>query len=600
MTDVFARNYAIVAERTPELGQRLRTVEVPADLRVLQSRTGAPVCRVGEITLHSLYDPQAEAAQWAARLPDDTRPCVVLGFGNGYHLEGLPARSVIVIEPDVGLLRKTLEMRDLTAVLRHIELLCPATPAEGVEHLRQRCPSLDFVVLSHPPSRRIHRAFFDDLWARIEAQKRLAECRLKILVVYPIYGGSLPIAQYCSRALQALGHEVDVFDSSQWYGLYRSLQRLTDQEIHVRQLQGMVANLLGEAVVARALKWEPDLIFALAQAPLHESALARLRKFGMPTAFWFVEDFRVMPYWQQVGPLYDHVFCLQQGEFPQQLKERGCRSVHYLPLACDPSLHRPLQLTPEERRRYASDVSFVGAGYYNRRHFFQGFLDFDFKIWGSDWEGCPPLQSVIQRNGERVSTEDSVKIFNATAVNLNLHSSPYHEGVNPHGDYVNPRTFELAGCGAFQLVDHRSLLSDLFQVGEELVCFSTLAEARRLTAYYLAHPTERQAIAARARARALADHTYEQRMRAMLEVVFQRDHGRIAERRAATNTAQHLLTKVEDDAELRQLLGRLPPQARVNLDTLREQIQTGQGTLSDCELTLLFLHELKKDLRPIS
>jgi hypothetical protein len=91
-----------------------------------------------------------------------------------------------------------------------------------------------------------------------------------------------------------------------------------------------------------------------------------------------------------------------------------------------------------------------------------------------------------------------VKIFTASTINLNLHSSPYHEGVNPHGDYVNPRTFELAGCGAFQLMDHRALLPDLFRVGEELVCFSTLTEARRLIAYYGTHADERHAMAGRA------------------------------------------------------------------------------------------------------
>jgi len=159
----------------------------------------------------------------------------------------------------------------------------------------------------------------------------------------------------------------------------------------------------------------------------------------------------------------------------------------------------------------------VGAGYYNRRNFFQGLLDFDLKMWGSDWQGCPALNSVLQRDGARISTEESVKIFNASTINLNLHSSPYHEGVNPHGDYVNPRTFELAACGAFQLVDHRALLPDLFRVGEEVVCFATLAEARQLISYYLTHADERHAIAARARARALKDHTYEQRMQEMLE-----------------------------------------------------------------------------------
>jgi spore maturation protein CgeB len=100
-------------------------------------------------------------------------------------------------------------------------------------------------------------------------------------------------------------------------------------------------------------------------------------------------------------------------------------------MACDPSIHRHLWLTPQEHQAYGSDISFVGAGYYNRRNFFQ-------KVWDSDWQGCPPLNPVLQRDGARISTEAVVKIFNASTINLNLHSSPYYEGVKPHGDYVNP------------------------------------------------------------------------------------------------------------------------------------------------------------------
>jgi len=162
-----------------------------------------------------LYDQEAEASQWAASTPDTTRPCVVLGFGNGYHLEGLHAGPVIVVEPDVGLLRKALEVRDLTAVLRRVELLCPETPQQVIDHLTQRFPTQDLTVLGHPPSLRLHPTFFNELTGRLEARKRLTEFRLKILVVDPVYGGSLPIAQYCSRALQALGHDVASFDSSQ-------------------------------------------------------------------------------------------------------------------------------------------------------------------------------------------------------------------------------------------------------------------------------------------------------------------------------------------------------------------------------------------------
>ena len=88
-------------------------------------------------------------------------------------------------------------------------------------------------------------------------------------------------------------------------------------------------------------------------------------------------------------------------------------------------------------------------------------------------------------------------------------------------------------------------------------------------------------------------------MRDMLEIVFQRDHRRFAQRRSADNTAQHLRAHAGDDVALQQLLGKFPPQGRVDLETIMEQVKTGEGTLSDCELTFLFLQEFKKDLKPI-
>jgi spore maturation protein CgeB len=99
----------------------------------------------------------------------------------------------------------------------------------------------------------------------------------------------------------------------------------------------------------------------------------------------------------------------------------------------------------------------------------------------------------------------------ATKINLNIHSANHVEGLDPDPDYVNPRTFELAACGAFQLVDARAPLAALFR-DDELATFRSPAELRQKIAYYLAHPDERAAIAARGRARVLAEHTFAHRV----------------------------------------------------------------------------------------
>jgi spore maturation protein CgeB len=105
-----------------------------------------------------------------------------------------------------------------------------------------------------------------------------------------------------------------------------------------------------------------------------------------------------------------------------------------------------------------------------------------------------------------------LKILSASKISLNV-----------HGDFMryggNMRLFEAAGAGSFQLVDDRPGVREWFTPGEHLVIYNSLDDLRDKVTYYLAHPDERERIAAAGRAHALAHHTYEQRL-AQLEDVF--------------------------------------------------------------------------------
>src|SRR5204862_2109161 len=223
----------------------------------------------------------------------------------------------------------------------------------------------------------------------------------------------------------------------------------------------------------------------------------------------------------------------------------------------DPEIHRPLSLDAAARAEYASEVAFVGAGYRNRRLAFRRFLDTDVRIWGSDWAGAADLARVVQRGGARITTEESVRIFNAVDVNLNLHSSTWLDGVDPRGDFVNPRTFEIAAAGAFQLVDTRALLPSLFVPGVEAVTFSDAAELRGLVAHWLGRPEERAEIAAAGRARVLREHTYRDRMEALLGTVCTAEAPRFRARARDETVAG--VARLEAGSRLGDLCRRLPP-----------------------------------------
>ena len=418
---------------------------------------------------------------------------------------------------------------------------------------------------------------------------------LRILVVLPMYGGSLPLGRYCASALGALGHSVRVFEAPLLYAGFTGLRGLGLAPAQTAQLENSFLQVVSQAVWAQVQAQEPHLVLAMAQAPLGRSLLQRLRRSGIRTAMWFVEDHEVFDYWKGYAPLYDAFAVIQKEPFLSMLAAAGQANALYLPLAAQPDFHRPLALSEQEKREYGADIGFLGAGYPNRRLAFRQLLGRDFKIWGSDWEGETLLAAHVQRGGARIDAEESVKIYNATRVNLNLHSSLGTADLVSRGDFVNPRTFELAAMGAFQLVDRRALMPELF-AQDELATFGTLEEFYAGIEHFIAHPDERKAYAARARARVLRDHTYEQRMAALLAFMEQR-LGAWPQPEAAPQALPADVEAVlvpEIRAELAGVVQGLGLGPNAGFDDVISALRGRSGALKEIEAALLFLDEWRK------
>ncbi|MDR2056027.1 MAG: glycosyltransferase [Desulfovibrio sp.] len=413
---------------------------------------------------------------------------------------------------------------------------------------------------------------------------------LRILVVLPMYGGSLPIGRYCARALQSMGHSVRLFEAPLLYPAFTGLQRLGLPPAAGHQLENSFLQLVSQSIWAHAQALEPHLVLALAQAPLNRNLLQRLRRSGVRTAMWFVEDYRIFDYWRLYAPLYDVFAVIQKKGIIDELARIGQNNAFYLPLAALPDFHKPVRLTAQEKREYEADMAFLGAGYPNRRLAFRHLAGRNFKIWGSDWEGESLLAGNIQRQGARVSEEESVKIYNASKININLHSSLQTAEIVSRGDFVNPRTFELAAAGAFQLVDERSLLGGLFGA-DELATFTSAAELYAKIDYFSSRPEEREAYAGKARNRVLREHTYAHRMASLLDYIA-RQTGPWPQGAAKTDFPPELGSEFYADFErLTHKLG-LGPHAPFEdvIACLRRQ----SGALDDLETSLLFLDEWRK------
>ncbi len=101
--------------------------------------------------------------------------------------------------------------------------------------------------------------------------------------------------------------------------------------------------------------------------------------------------------------------------------------------------------------------------------------------------------------------------YQCVGVNLNLTSLQMKDG-------LNQRVFDVPAAGAFLLTDFKESLLELFHP-EEVTTYHHPEEAREKLLYFAAHDEERRTLAARARERVLAQHTFLHRVQTIIDIL---------------------------------------------------------------------------------
>jgi hypothetical protein len=93
----------------------------------------------------------------------------------------------------------------------------------------------------------------------------------------------------------------------------------------------------------------------------------------------------------------------------------------------------------------------------------------------------------------------------------------HHGNVPPYAN--NLRLFESTGSGAMLLTDDKPNLKDLFEIGSEIVAYRDADDCLAKVRHYLAHEDERSQIARAGQARTLAEHTFQNRMSELINII---------------------------------------------------------------------------------
>jgi GT2 family glycosyltransferase/tetratricopeptide (TPR) repeat protein len=207
-----------------------------------------------------------------------------------------------------------------------------------------------------------------------------------------------------------------------------------------------------------------------------------------PCAWWAIDTHLNLEWCLKRAQGFDFVFAAQR-DGAEQMQQTGIASACWLPLACEPDMHRK----HEAPKQY--DACFVG-------HVFPG--------------PRAELIALIERHfrstfvGQRFF-EDMARTYSASRTVLNR---------SIRND-VNMRVFEALACGSLLVTNDLSEngQAELFQDGVHLATYGDGEELVDKIRFYLERETLRERIAAAGRAQVLAQDTYLHRMEKLLAAV---------------------------------------------------------------------------------
>ena len=110
---------------------------------------------------------------------------------------------------------------------------------------------------------------------------------------------------------------------------------------------------------------------------------------------------------------------------------------------------------------------------------------------------------------EFVIGEDMVRAINCYKIHFNRNIA----------DDLNYRTFETLGCKTFILTNETPGLSDLFDVGKNIVTYSNEWDLLDKINYYLKNSNERNTITESGYKHVLENHTYFKRMGSLIKII---------------------------------------------------------------------------------
>lgn len=311
---------------------------------------------------------------------------------------------------------------------------------------------------------------------------------MNILLMYP-NGPSQPFifTHSCERSLKKM-HHVETFDIS------KTATCIAPPYIRRWGIQFYKGKRVDIRSVIKQCKKKPDVIIQIEGSGLQH--LTGYKNLETLTAFWAIDSHIPidLDFQRNIAKDFDYVFVAMKDYLNAFRKIHD--NVFWLPLAADPGIHKNYHVNK------LFDIGYVGS--------------------------MPMVSKPSELHKDKMRLLNNLgKKYNVLAVgnvwkeNVGKIYSMSKIGFNKSvGGDLNMRVFEIMSCGTLLLTDKiGNGLTDFFMDRKHLVLYETEDELDELIQYYLENEEEREKIAITGQKEVHEKHTYDIRMRTMLEVM---------------------------------------------------------------------------------
>ncbi len=270
-------------------------------------------------------------------------------------------------------------------------------------------------------------------------------------------------------------------------------------------------------------RFRPDMVLHT-KDELPVEVFSHLRR-KVPLVQWYPDP--VIPDWLPPYVRECDLFLTMAEGLLGEFRKMNQKSF-WLTQAFEPDFFVIGDITKEDRSTFSSDVTFVGnlgskPQYLLRRRYLKRIIKegYQLKWWGPKIPLKVNTIAVVMGalgrayGGKFIWGSGYAKVARLSKIFLAFDSMPHIR------KSMSARMYTALGCGAFYMCQYVEGIEDLLEPDREIVTFMNEDEMVEKIRYFLDNESVRREIAERGRKRVLREHTYEVRIRQLLDIVSQ-------------------------------------------------------------------------------